>query len=211
MECMRRIDEYPILQDMFPAEGARIARSGRELPEEVELTESERAVFDTLKSPRPVRDVVARAKMPAFDTHEALKLLKEKGLVVVEADAQAAGEVSGATATAAARRRHGNPLVFFAAATLFIAAAFLGVWRNADRVVALARDGVLAHDQAARARVEYRLRWLIEAYRAENGFYPEDLDELGGSGLADPATLFRAASFDLRYKLTRDGDAYTLL
>jgi hypothetical protein len=55
------------------------------------------------------------------------------------------------------------------------------------------------------------VRWLIEAYRAKNGFYPTDLEELKKSGLADPTTLARAESLELRYKLTSDKRTYTLL
>jgi hypothetical protein len=211
MECMRRIDEYPMLLTAFPSEGIRIAASGREVPADVETLETERTVLALLKTPRAVSDIVSRAKLPAFDIYEALKLLKEKGLIVVQTDARAGGETSAAAAAAAARRRRGNPLVVLAATMVYMGAAFLGVWRHADQVLTIARDGVLAHDTAARARVEYRVRWLIEAYRAENGLYPDDLDELGEAGLADPATLSRAAAHDLRYKLTRDRDAYTLL
>ena len=211
MECMRRIDEFPMLLEMFPGEGIRIGASGRQPEPDAEMFESERAVLAILKTPRAVRDIVARAKMPAFDTYEALKLLKEKSLIVVETDAPSTGEAAAAQAARGTRRRHGNPLPVMASALVFMGALFGGTWRNADRIVVVARDGVLAHDPAARSRVEYRVRWLIEAYRAENGFYPADLDELGKAGLADPATLERAAAHDLRYKLTRDRDAYTLL
>jgi len=211
MECMRRIDEYPMLQEMFPAEGIRIAASGRQVDPEAEMFESERSVLAIVKTPRTVRDIMSRAKIPAFDLHEALKLLKEKGLIVVEKDALATGETARGGAVRKARSRRGNPLVACAAVIVFAGCVFVGVWRSADRALAVVNDGIVAHDPAARARVEYHVRWLIEAYRAENGFYPEDLDELGKVGFCDPSTLARAEALDLRYKLTRDRLAYTLL
>jgi hypothetical protein len=211
MECMRRIDEYPMLLQAFPAEGIRVGASGREPAPDAEMFESERAVLGILKTPRPVKDIITRGRMPAFDVYEALKLLKEKDLIVVETDTHAAAETAAAAEAAAARRQRGNPLVLLACAVVFTAAAFGGVWRHADAALVVARDGVLANDDAARARVEYRIRWLIEAYRAENGFYPETLEELIPAGIADRATLARAAAHDLRYKLTRDRDTYTLL
>jgi hypothetical protein len=94
---------------------------------------------------------------------------------------------------------------------VFSACALAGAWRDADRAASLARDGLLAQDAANRARVEYHVRWLIEAYRARNGFYPTDLGEPGKSGLADGSTLSRAAALELRYKLTSDRQTYTLL
>jgi hypothetical protein len=211
MECMRRIDEYPMLQEMFPTEGIRIAATGREIAPDAEMFESEKNVLAMLKTPRPVRDVLSRAKMPAFDTYEALKLLKEKGLVVLEAEMPAGNESTGSATAQRTKRQIGNPLVFGACIALFSACAFLGAWRDADRAVALARNGVFSGDHAHRARVEYHVRWLIEAYRARNGFYPTDLGELAKSGLADDSTLASAAALELRYKLTSDRQAYTLL
>ncbi|HEX6790466.1 MAG TPA: DUF4388 domain-containing protein [Candidatus Krumholzibacteria bacterium] len=211
MECMRRIDEYPILREMFPVEGIRIAASGREIDPEAEMFESEKAVLAILRTPRSVRELISRAKMPAFDTYDALKLLKEKGLIVLEAEVAPSTESAEGGAAKRARRRFGNPLVMTACLVVFTASAFVGAWRDADRAVALARDGILSTDRANRARVEYHVRWLIEAYRARNGFYPSDLDELAKSGLADHSTLSRAAALELHYKLTSDRQAYTLL
>lgn len=211
MECMRRIDEYPMLQEMFPAQGIRIAATNREIDPNAEMFESEKSVLPILKSPRAVRDVVARAKMPAFDTYEALKLLKEKGLIVLEADATERDDAPGTSAAARTRRKFGNPLVLGACMIVFGACAFVGVVHDANRAAHIARNGILANDAAHRARVEYHVRWLIEAYRARNGFYPADLADLWKSGLADPDTIDRADVLALRYKLTSDKQAYTLL
>jgi hypothetical protein len=214
MECMRRIDEFPMLQDMFPSEGIRIAATHREIDPNAEMFESEKtvlALLALLKTPRPVREIMSRAKMPAFDLYEALKLLKEKGLVVLEADVPTSAETSRHTAAHRARRRLGNPLIMAACLVLFAVCAFAGAWRDADRAAALSHNGIVASGAANRARVEYHVRWLIEAYRARTGFYPEDLDELVKSGIADRSTLSLATSMDLRYKLTSDRQAYTLL
>jgi len=211
MECMRRIDEYPMLQEMFPAAGIRVAATGREADPAAEMFESEKSVLAILKTPRAVRDVVARAKMPAFDTYEALKLLKEKGLVIIEADAIERDDMPGASTSSRARRRHGNPMVMVGCLIVFGAAAFVGAAHDVNRAVAMAQNGALANDSAHRARVEYHVRWLIEAYRARNGFYPTDLTELWKSGLADSDTMRNVSSCELRYKLTSDRQAYTLL
>jgi hypothetical protein len=149
--------------------------------------------------------------MPAFDTLEALKLLKEKGLVVLEADVPGAGEAAGSYAGAKTRRSFGNPLITGVCVVVFAACAFVGALHDADRAADVARNGVLSRDKAQRSRIEYHVRWLIEAYRARNGFYPPDLEELQKSGMADTSTMESAAAFDLRYKLTSDRQAYTLL
>jgi hypothetical protein len=211
MECMRRIDEYPMLQEAFPAEGIRIAATGREIEPGAEMFESEKSVLAILKTPRAVREIIARAKMPAFDTFEALKLLKEKGLVVVEADVAASGDAPGASAAAKARRKHGNPMIMVACVIVFSACAVVGALHDADRAAAMARNGLLSSDTAHRSRIEYHVRWLIEAYRARNGVYPNDLGELWKSGLADSDTIDSASTLELRYKLTSDKLTYTLL
>jgi len=211
MECMRRIDEYPMLQEIFPAEGIRIAATGREVNPESEMFESEKNVLAMLKSPRAVRDIIARAKMPAFDTYEALKLLKEKGLIMVEAEVAEHDDAPGASASARSRRHHGNPLIMGGCVILFAGCALVGAMHDADRAAAMAQSGILATDAAHRARVEYHVRWLIEAYRTRNGFYRTDLGELWKSGIADSDTEQSASTLELRYKLTSDRQAYTLL
>jgi hypothetical protein len=55
------------------------------------------------------------------------------------------------------------------------------------------------------------MRWLLETYRAENGTYPESLDDLAKSGIAAGNITARAATHRFEYRLTRDGSAYTLL
>jgi Domain of unknown function (DUF4388) len=211
MECMRRIDEFPMLLEAFPAQGVKIAAIGREPGPEVEMMTSERDVLAIVKQARSVRDVIARAKIPAFDTYEALKLLKEKNLIVVEQDAQFVHDTEAAATTRKRRRQRGNPLTFVAASFVFAACLLVGVYRHSDTAMAIVDDGLVASDSAARARIEYRVRWLVEAYRAENGVYPASLDDLKSSGLASRELLSRAAEQDLRYKLTRDGSAFTLL
>jgi len=213
MECMRRIDEFPMLLEAFPAQGIKIAASGRQPAEDAEMMSSEKAVLEIVKTPRAVRDVVARAKMPTFDAYEALKLLREKNLIVIEKDTQAVTDGDAAIAHAAEkrRRRRGNPMPLLGCAALFTACLLAGTWLRADDAMRVGRDGLLAADPAARARVEDRVRTLVEAHRAETGMYPETLDDLAASELLDRRLLERAAAFDLRYKLTRDGTAFTLL
>lgn len=210
MECMRRIDEYPILQQMFPADGIKIAATGREIEPGVELISTEKMVLTIVDTPRALRDIIARAQMPAFDVYEALKLLKEKGLIAVEEGQGLIGTEPGPSARAR-RKRHGNPMLVMAAVVVFSSCLVFGAWRNANHIGRVARDGLVAHDGAARARVEQRLRFLLEAYRAENGAYPSSLDVLKRRGFADEATLERAAELRFQYRLTPDATAFTLL
>ncbi|HEX5133089.1 MAG TPA: DUF4388 domain-containing protein [Candidatus Krumholzibacteria bacterium] len=211
MECMRRIDEYPMLLQAFPADGVRIAATGREAAADAHVMESEKKVLAIVAQPRTVRDIVSRAQLPSFDVYEALKLLKEKGLIAVEEDLQSGLTAEGTIAGKAQRKPHGNPMMLLAAAFLFTSCLMFGAWRNTDHLMLIAREGILARDPAARTRVEHHVRFVVEAYRAENGAYPDTLEELRADGYLDRGLLNRAADLDLRYKLTRDGTAYTLL
>jgi hypothetical protein len=62
-----------------------------------------------------------------------------------------------------------------------------------------------------RKRVEERLRWYLEIYRAKNGSYPEDLSDLEASSIAPAAFLERVAEHSFRYHLTPGGHRYILL
>lgn len=211
MECMRRIDEFPALLQLFPAQGIRIAATSQEYKGEEPFSENEKLVLSILKTARTMRDIIARANMPTYDAYESLKLLKEKGLLMVEEDARD-GAVGEATITGrAVRIRRGNPMLLVAASFVFVACVVVGVWQKSDNVALVARDGVLRADTAARARVEQHLRWLLEAYRAEHGAYPTSLEALAESGIAAPTVDDRAETYHFEYRLTSDGSTYTLL
>ncbi len=211
MECMRRIDEYPMLLQAFAADGVRIAATGRAPEPDAERMESEAIVLALVAQPRTVRDIIARAQLPSFDVYEALKILKEKGMIAVDADDQGGIATEDAVGGKTQPRQRRNPMILFAAAFLFTSCLMFGAWRNTDHLARIARDGALSRDPAARARVEHHIRFVVEAYRAENGTYPGTLDALREDGYVNRNTLKRAANFDLRYTLTRDGSAFTLL
>ncbi len=212
MESMRRIDEFPALLQAFPAQGIRITATGKEYQGEEPMLESEKLVLSLLKAARTMRDIIARANMPTYDAYESLKLLKEKGLILVEEDARdgAVGEahISGKVVR---RSKRGNPMLLVAASFVFFACVVVGAWNKSDEVALVARDGILRGDTAARVRVEQRVRWLLEVYRAEHGVYPESLEGLAASGVANRTITERAATYRFEYRLTRDGSAYTLL
>ena len=96
---------------------------------------------------------------------------------------------------------------------LFVGAAGVGLYRPATRVVSgdALHVTILQDGEMARTRLEHRLRWLIEAYRAENGAYPPNLEELVDGGLASEDLIEAANEVGFRYRLTPGRAAYTLL
>jgi Domain of unknown function (DUF4388) len=210
MESMRRIDEFPALLQLFPAQGIRIAASGKTYQGEEPMSENEKIILSLVKTARAMRDVLAHGHMPTYDAYESLKLLKEKDLILVEEDAHD-GAVETRVSTRAVRRKRGNPLLLIAASFVFVACIAVGAWQKSDEAALIARDGVLRGDTATRARVEQRVRWMLEVYRAENGAYPSTLDALVEKGVTRAPMARRVETYNFQYRLTRDGSAYTLL
>lgn len=158
-----------------------------------------------------MREILAHAHMPTYDAYESLKLLKEKDLILVETDTHE-GAVGEARSTGhEVRRKRGNPLLLVAASFVFVACIVVGAWQKSDDAALVARDGLLRGDSAARARVEQRVRWMLEVYRAENGVYPGDLGALAEKGITSRSIARRVETYHFQYRLTRDGKAYTLL
>jgi len=213
MESMRRIDEFPQMLEMFPSERLLFSKRDDEpLPEEV--TENEKDIYELLTRQTSLRDLIARGKMPVFEVYESLKLLQDKELVSVEEPESEGEDDTVDRAQRRARRRvTKNVLPFLVAAILFLGAIFVGF---RDQVRSLAPETVsglevLSDDDLSREHLEYRLRWLIEAYHAQYGVYPPSLTSLVDAGLA-PATLIEAArERAFRYRLTANRAGYTLL
>jgi hypothetical protein len=213
---MRRIDEFPQLLEMFPRDDILIARvSGRNADDEEEMTGNEKQIYGLLGSITSLRDVIARGKLPVFEVYEALKLLKDRDLIQTrEPEAASADSSKGKNRKRTGRRRRiGNPLPLFAAIGLFVVAVGFGFRGLAG--VAFSREvptqWVSGDEAVERARVEHRLRWLIEAFRAEHGYYPASLEALKTAGLADSRLIGAAGKHEFRYQLTAGRNAYTLL
>lgn len=216
MESMRRIDEFPQLLEMFPRDDILIARvSGQKPDDDDDMTSNEKQIYRLVGSSTNLRDVIARGKLPVFEVYEALKLLKDRNLIQTREPevASAASSRDGDRKRAGRRRRIGNPLPLLVAVGLFVGAVGFGFRGLAG--VALSGDiptqWVGGDDAVARARVEHRLRWLIEAFRAQHGHYPATLETLQKAGLADSRLIAAAEKHEFRYQLTAGRSAYTLL
>lgn len=213
MESMRRIDEFPLMLEMFPTEKLIFSRADAAADEEG-MTENERCILALLEKPTALRDLIAKGKMPVFEVYEVLKLLREKDLILVEEPEPERGELDEQAAASAKKRRklkNAKPLV--AALLLFAGASYLGLGPAAADLSPrdLSVPTLLSGQEITRTRVEHRLRWLLDAHRAQYGAYPARLEELGSSGLATPDFLERVRANKIRYQLTGGKTAYTLL
>jgi len=179
-----------------------------------DMTQNEKDIFALVVGTISIRDLIAAGKMPTFEVYEALKLLSDKKRISAR-DVEVPSEGTEEAPSRRRRRRSGprNPLPFVASLVLFTAAAVVGLYRPATHFASgdALQVTILQDGEMARTRLEHRLRWLIEAYRAENGSYPGSLDTLVGAGLAGDDLIDEARAVGFRYRLTPGRAAYTLL
>jgi hypothetical protein len=213
MESMRRIDELPGIRAEFPDMLMTVCRKEQAPPDS--LTGNEQAVFDLLTKEHEIEYLISHAKMPEFDTYEALKQLKEKDLIETKMDrpqqvVQSTAEfVSDGKSNQSFRR-------FFTAVVVFILFS-LSMFSGAKTSIryfkqpGLQLQDALYEEAVARSQMEEKLRWIIESYRVEHGAYPADLSTLQKSEFVTEQFMEKARRFSFRYRLTPDRGAYTLL
>jgi hypothetical protein len=215
MESMRRIDEFPlILKELSDGRMTIRKKAGGNAKD---LTASEKTVLSLLAGGRTIDYLVANAKIPRFETYEALKLLKEKDLIEVEAAPVAEEEiekerVDKSPARGRARR---NALPVLAAFVAFIACGLWGT-RSITPISRFETATAVADDEGgkssiARSRFEDQIRWHLEVYRARNGAYPKELSGLDGQNGVPEWFSRRAEEFSFRYYLTPGGTRFILL
>lgn len=217
MESMRRIDEFPQMLKEFPDGGMTVKRSG--VPsEDHEFSRNESLVFRMLSEETQINDLVTRAKLPRYETYEALKHLKEKDLIEVEESRILEPELDiGKKITKKPRRgRRRNPLPVILSVIVFASCAFWGL-KSVLPIVEGGTGGGLgitltaSNSLVKRHEIENELRWFLEAYRAKRGVYPGSLSGLEESGLVTHQFLEKIRVYSFRYYLTPEGDRYTLL
>ena len=207
MESMRRIDEFPQMLGLFPNDRILVTLNDKAQGDKSdEMTSNAKAVLSLLSAhPVTLREILAAAKMPLFEVYEALKLLKEKDLIRTKDDSQADAAPAEQESAAKTRRRPGgNPLPLLIALVLFGLSVFVGghgLFKAVEPHKYLTIES-LEESSIARGQVGEKLRWVLEAYRAQYGVYPPSLDALLTAGLATPQLLEKADRFSFRYSLT---------
>lgn len=217
MESMRRIDEFPAAEKLLPDLNTLVARAGD--PEEgQDLTSNEHAIRALLlDGEHPLGHLIANGCMPRYDVYEAVRHLHDKKLVTIELSKEMQEQLqSQQESRKPGRAPRRNPLPMLVAMVVFAAAAMWGgrdivpIFPQSEPVNVETGDPVTPHS-IARNRVEAELRWLLEAYYAEFGRYPETVTILKKSGHVRDGFLESVERYDFRYNLTAGGEKYTLL
>lgn len=209
MESMRRIDEFPQMLAEFPDPEATIKKSGQSGKE---LSRNEKAVLDLIGEGATLSHLVSHAKMPAFDTYEALKHLKEKRVIETGETRSPRPSKQDAPLEGSPAPGRGSLLPTLVSLLIFAAAAWLGAEGIAGHLRPQAEQvgRSIYTGSIARRQTEEKLRHHLEAYRALYGTYPPSLEKVEEAGLLDKRLLERAKALSFRYRLTANRRGYTL-
>jgi hypothetical protein len=215
MESMRRIDEFPQAAKILPDASARISAVG-EPEEDQELSSNEVAIRSLLDKERTASYLIGHAKIPQYETYEAIRHLYEKGLVEINL-VEGIEVVKSDSPKGKKRKRRGkarkNVLPVAVSFLLFLASVGWGANSAIPHFKNFLNDGEMqsADSSIARNRAEVTLRRRLEAYYAQKGTYPPKLSHLAKAGLANEAFLNKINAYSFRYHLTAGGHRYTLL
>jgi hypothetical protein len=203
MESMRRMDEIVRYKQTLSSTAMVLRPRALAVPPK-DMTPQEQRVLPLVDGLRPLRDILAQAKMVEFDVYEALYHLFELGVVEISLGAappkvtplpeEAAPRAARPESTAA-----GLALGILAAAGslligIFLTPAFLG---QGERVAGVER--LVAAPEVSVVDEASRLTLALDIYRIRFGRFPQNL-----AALADARILPRDT-------YQSDGTSYTRL
>ncbi|MCX5753877.1 MAG: DUF4388 domain-containing protein [Candidatus Krumholzibacteria bacterium] len=226
MESMRRIDEFPELERIFPSENTIVKRLPAPAEGKVQIEELEDLIYDILDTPMSIAELVPKARMSRFSTYEALKCLLEKGLLqIIEAEKSVEPDAGEIDAGSVAPRRR-LPLPAIAAALALISSLAIGelaVPRLLPPGWGLVRHGAVREASVAggisvaptlgelRSRlVEAAVREALEEHLAVKGAYPTGLETLVANGFMPKKIFDEAVARGFSYRLGSGGQSYSL-
>ena len=211
MESMRRIDEFVRYRETFTSPAMVLRPKPLNSPPH-ELAPQTQRVLALVDGLRPLRDIVAQAKLVEFEVYEALHLLLDLGVIEISLSAAPLPKVTSiaperttpdavpATPAVVVLGIMAAVLAGSLAIGVFVSPALLArVERNTPAVQAAAPEIAIV-DEASRVGL------ALETYRRVRGGYPADLLTLGKEGYL-PGRVARAASE--RYAYQSEGTTYT--
>lgn len=214
MESMRRIDEFPQALEYFPDINMTV-RKIADPDKDMEMTSNEKSVLAMLGEDRTLNHLITNGKLPKYEIYEALKHLKDKELVEGDVDEDAEFEINlkkaGKRKKKKEKKKKANVIPLGFSVILFAGAVFLGAKNLAPYVQNYLGEDAATVNVVTRNQTEDKLRWILEAYRAQNGGYPDSLSLLERDGLASASFLSTVKRYGFRYHLTPGAGHYTLL
>ncbi len=225
---MRRIDEMPEMQRIFPSEDIVVRRLPAPEGSDVRLDGNEEIVYNMLGVETSIADLVAHARMARFCTYEALKNLMEKELLEITRDTSpVAEEVEEEILEEKART--GRKFAPTMAVILMLIACFVtgeylvpAVLPPGWTAEAFSSEPPGAGDRDERGpaadldefrlrRIEARIREGLEEYFAVKGSYPFTLEILSVRKFVSRETVSRVHQAGIVYRMGESGRTYSLV
>jgi hypothetical protein len=226
MESMRRIDEFPELQRIFPSEKMLLRRLDGSEEIRTELDRCEAAVYELLEYEQSLGELIAHARMARFCTYEACKNLLEKGLLEIRSEPASLEESVQEMVIEEYTQRCRRFVPAVAAIIILLGSFAIGEyaipflfppdWNSRSRgevkIVTNTDGQSLAGsiDELAQRHVEALLREGLEEYFAVKGSYPITLDVLVVRRFIPETVVAKAQQNNLRYRLEQNGASYSL-
>jgi hypothetical protein len=199
MESMRRIDELARYKERLSSTAMVLRPKPLGVPPK-DITEAERRVLPLVDGLRPLRDIIAQAKLVDFEVYEALHHLLEVGVIEVSLSA-APPKVTPLPTAAAPRKAAGSGAgagLALALGTLALAISFAVGRYGAPALLApvqrYATPPKWAPPQIADVDPLERVALARETYRIVRGRAPADLTTLVREGFLPGDTAREAAA-----------------
>lgn len=226
MESMRRIDEFPELQRIFPSEKMLLRRQDEAEEKQTELERHEAAIYELLEYERSLGELISHARMARFCTYETCKNLLEKGLLEILSEPASLEEAQQEMVIEERTHRSRKLVPAVAAIIVLIASLAIGEyavpffcppgWSSRSRgnvkIVTDTGGQSLAGsiDELTQRHVEASLREGLEEYFAVKGSYPITLEVLVVSGFVSETVVAKTLQYNLQYRLKQNGASYSL-
>ena len=227
MESMRRIDEMPEMQRIFPSEDIVVRRLPAPEGSDVRLDGNEEIVYNMLGVETSIADLVAHARMARFCTYEALKNLMEKELLEITRDTSpVAEEVEEEILEEKART--GRKFAPTMAVILMLIGCFVTgeylvpavlppgwtaeAFSNDSQAAAVSGVGMLSGnlEEFQLRRLEATVSEGLEEYYAVKGTYPFTLEILAVRKFVTRDSISKVHQAGIVYRMGDSGSDYTL-
>ncbi len=227
MESMRRIDEIPLMQRIFPSDEMVVRRLPVPRDSSNKLDKNEEVLYNMLSEETSISELVAHSRMARFSTHEALKILLEKELLEITKDTSpVAEEVEEEVLEEKAKsgKKFAPTLaVIFTLIACFFAGEYVvpailppgwtaEAFSSSSRAAGASGEGMLSADLG-----EFQLRRLeatvsegLEEYFAVKGTYPFTLEILVVRKFVTRDTISRVHQAGIIYRMGDSGRDYAL-
>ncbi len=227
MESMRRIDELPEMQRIFPSDEIVVRRLPAPTGSSAKLEKNEEVLYNMLSEETSISELMAHSRMARFSTYEALKLLLEKELLEITKDTspvaeQIEEEVLEEKAKSGKKFAPTLAVVFMLIACFFageyVVPAILPPGWTAEafssdsRAAASSGEGMLSADlpEFQLRRLEATVSEGLEEYFAVKGTYPFTLEILVVRKFVTRDTISQVHQSGIVYRMGDSGRDYAL-